>query len=116
MTPEAAEMCGEHNSKLTLGGSVTGGLTRLPSWFSVGGMNDRWTIIGTGVAIAALVSILHSCQRADMHREFDRVQIQLDGINANVSDLRERVTRIETRLEYALPRPADPFPDQSATE
>ena len=51
-----------------------------------------------------------------MHREFDRVQIQLDGINANVSDLRERVTRIETRLEYALPRPADPFPDQSATE
>ena len=75
-------------------------------------MSDKWTIIGTGVAVAALVAVLHSCQRADMHREFDRVQGQLDRIDVNVIDLRERVPRIETLLDYAAPRSDGPLPEQ----
>ena len=66
-------------------------------------MSDKWIIIGTGVAVAALVAILNSCQQADMHREFDRVQGQLDRIEVNIVDLRERVTRIETLLDYTPP-------------
>ena len=44
----------------------------------------------------------------------------LGGLYWQISDVRERLARVEvrlesveTRLEYALPRPADPIPDQS---
>ena len=36
----------------------------------------------------------------------------LFGIAGDIGDLRERVARVETRLEYALPRPPDAVTEQ----
>ena len=34
---------------------------------------------------------------------------QLFSLAGDIADVRERLARVETHLEYALPRPADPI-------
>ena len=51
-------------------------------------MSDRWTMIGGFVALAGLILYQSNATRADMR-----------DLRSQVSDLGERVTRIETRLE-----------------
>lgn len=79
-------------------------------------MSDRWTIISTGVALGGLVVGMNSCLRVDMDREFADMQNQHREMNANIVDLRERVAGIETLLEYALPPPTAPAPEQATRE
>ena len=39
-----------------------------------------------------------------------------ERLSSDIADLSERLVRVETHLEYIVPRPADPAPEQSPND
>ena len=67
-------------------------------------MSDRWTMIGGFVALAGLILYQANATR-------DEIQ----DLRTTITDLVERVTRIETRIEFAPPRQSE-SPSESSPE
>ncbi len=68
-------------------------------------------IIGVGLGLAGLILQQMSGFRADMavlRADVAVLRTEVDELRDDMADLSERVTRIETLLEYALPLPSDP--------
>jgi len=55
-------------------------------------MREIWTIIGTGVAIIAVVATLHQSMRTD-------IGSMEEGIRAEISALDDRLRAVEVRTE-----------------
>ena len=64
---------------------------------------DSWTVIGTGIALAALLLQQAGSLRADIRD----VRQDVRGIRSDLADVRERLSTVETQLQYALPAPTD---------
>ncbi len=64
---------------------------------------DSWTVIGTGIALAALLLQQAGGLRADIRD----VRQDVRGIRSDLADVRERLSTVETQLQYALPAPTD---------
>ena len=84
-------------------------LSVLPRGYTLCGMSDRWTMIGGFVALAGLILFQANATRADLRD----IRAELRDIRTELVDLNERVTRIETRLDYEIPRQSEPSPDTS---
>ncbi len=68
------------------------------------------TIIGTGVALAAVIVTGQGQLRGDMRESFSQVRAEISGVRADVADVRDRVSRIEGLLS----RPGMDFLDFSS--
>ena len=68
---------------------------------------DSWTVIGTGIALAALLLQQAGSLRADIRDVHQNVR----ELRGDVADVRERLSAVETQLQYALPAPADNSPE-----
>ena len=71
---------------------------------------DSWTVIGTGIALAALLLQQAGGLRADIRdvrQEVRDVRQDVRGIRSDLADVRERLSTVETQLQYALPAPTD---------
>lgn len=66
-------------------------------------------MIGGFVALAGLILFQANATRADLRD----IRAELRDIRTELVDLNERVTRIETRLDYEIPRQPEPSPDTS---
>ncbi len=66
-------------------------------------------MIGGFVALAGLILFQANATRADLRD----IRAELRDIRTELVDLNERVTRIETRLDYEIPRQSEPSPDTS---
>ena len=64
---------------------------------------DSWTVIGTGIALAALLLQQAGSLRADIRD----VRQDVRGIRSDLADVRERLSTVETQLQYALPALTD---------
>ena len=91
-------------------------LSVLPRGYTLCGMSDRWTMIGGFVALAGLILFQANATRADLRdirAELRDIRVEIRDIRTELVDLNERVTRIETRLDYEIPRQSEPSPDTS---
>ena len=71
---------------------------------------DSWTVIGTGIALAALLLQQAGSLRADIRdvrQEVRDVRQDVRGIRSDLADVRERLSTVETQLQYALPAPTE---------
>ena len=55
-------------------------------------------IIGTGVALAAVIVTGQGQLRGDMRENFSKIEAEIAGVRDDVADLRDRVSRIEGLL------------------
>ena len=68
-------------------------------------MSDRWTMIGGFVALAGLI----------LYQANGATRDEIRDLRTTVTDLVERVTRIETHIEFAPPRQTE-SPTESPPE
>ena len=64
-------------------------------------------MIGGFVALAGLILFQANATRTDLRD----IRAELRDIRTEIVDLNERVTRIETRLDYEIPGQSEPPPD-----
>ena len=63
---------------------------------------ETWTIIGTGIALAAVMLITTSRLRARIDRVEDKLGTRLDSLGTRLDSLSERVARIEGQMTLLL--------------
>lgn len=70
---------------------------------------DSWTIIGVGIALAALVLQQASSLRSDI----GDIRQDVRKLRDDFADVRERLAAVEAQLIYALPPPTNHAPDRT---
>ena len=68
---------------------------------------DSWTIIGVGIALAALVLQ----QAGSLRTDIGEIRQDVRELRGDFADVRERLAAVEAQLQYALPPPPDHTPE-----
>ena len=71
---------------------------------------EQWTILGVGVALFGYIGIQIADVRSDLGAQIAEVRGSITDLGEQIASLRERMARVEARLNIALPMP--PVPDE----